>query len=111
MTCQSCGGWGISLIVYEDTSEVYAVCLCPIGEQWRSTHTFVNHSGDVGKSERTDPLWHIWAHQHGITVERMKLIEDAVTPEELARRGFRELSAPDAMSAISAAARSRKVGR
>lgn len=111
MTCQSCGGWGISLIVYEDGTEVYAVCLCAIGEQWRSTHTVRNHSGEIGTSERTDPLWHLWAHQHGIPLEQMRLLENAVTSEELVARGFLEPVVADAMSAIAAAARSRRTSR
>lgn len=103
MTCKSCGDFGICVIFYEDNSTVYAICLCLAGEHWRRTQTF--------KGERTDPLWHVWAHQHGVPYSKIRMLEDAVTPEELQARGFTELSAAGSMDAIAAAARSRKVSR
>ncbi len=111
MNCSSCSDNGISLIVYEDGSKVFAVCLCAIGERWRRTETFQNHSGEIGKAQRTDPLWHVWAFEHHVPLSQMRMLEDAVTPEELAARGFAEITAETSMDAIAAAARSRKVGR
>src|SRR5678816_527366 len=107
MTCQSCGGWGISLLVYEDDSRVYALCLCPIGEQWRAAQSVVNASGERGEAKQAPPMWHIWAHLHGVPLEQIKPLEDAVTPEELAARGFTELTASDSLGAIASAAKHR----
>lgn len=97
MTCGSCGDFGICLIVYEDDVKVYAVCLCPTGERWRQFD-----------KKATGPAWHVWAAKNRIDRGRVLMLEDAVTPEELAARGFRELGAVDASAAIAAAARSRK---
>lgn len=103
MSCPSCQDNGICLIVYEDGSKVFAVCLCEIGERWRRRQTF------AGKT--SDPLWHVWAFEHHVPLSQMRMLEDAVTSEELASRGFAEVTADTAMSAIAAAARSRKAGR
>ena len=111
MTCPSCSDHGLCVIVYEDNTRVFAVCLCPVGERWRSTQTVQNHSGEIGHASRTDPLWHLWAHQNGVPLENVRMLEDAVTPAELAARGFLELGPADAMTAIAAAARNRKVSR
>lgn len=105
VTCQNCGGWGLSLIVYEDDSRCYAVCLCPIGEQWRAAQTVVNASGEHGKAVAATPMWHIWASLHDVPLSQVKLLEDAVTPEDLARRGFTELIAAGGVDAIASAAR------
>lgn len=105
MTCKACGDWGLKLVVYEDGRQVYAVCLCSVGERWRIV------PAPRRFKEPSFPLWRIWAFQHGVFADHVLMLEDAVTPEELASYGFRELSAPDALGAIASAARQRKVSR
>jgi hypothetical protein len=90
------------LIVYEDDSKVYAVCLCDEGELLRT----VEKHGTP-----TSPAWHLWAARNSIPHEQICMLEDAVTPEELKARGFTELSADASMDAIITAARNRKAGR
>lgn len=100
MTCPTCGDRGLVKVNWNDATEDYAVCLCPTGELLRAEPT----SGQV-------PAWRALAGRMNIDPARVVMLEDVCTPEELAQRGFRELTADTAMDAIVAAARGRKVSR
>lgn len=98
MTCKACIDWGLKLIVYEDDSRVYAVCLCPVGERWR----IASNNG-----RPCEPLWRVWAFQHGVDPTQVRMIEDVLEPQELAALGLSELTPATAMDAIASAARNR----
>jgi hypothetical protein len=100
MTCPTCADRGLVKVNWKDAQEDYAVCLCPTGELLRADST----PGQL-------PAWRVLAHRMDIDPARVVMLEDVCTPEELAERGFRELTADTAMDAIVAAARGRKVGR
>lgn len=100
MTCPTCADRGLVKVNWNDAPEDYAVCLCPTGELLRA----MSGRGQVA-------AWHVAAARLGIESARVVMLEDVCTQEELAQRGFRELVAGDAMSAIAAAARGRKGSR
>jgi hypothetical protein len=60
---------------YEDGDD-YAICLCPVGERWRIA---------TNNGKPCLPFWKIWAHEQGIPFEKVRPIEDVLTPEELSR--------------------------
>lgn len=100
MTCQTCGDKGLVRVNWNDAPEDYAVCLCHRGELLRMVQV-----------KGQQPAWRVEAARRGIETARVVMLEDVCTPEELAARGFRELSAGDAMSAVAAAARGRSARR
>ena len=79
MSCETCGDKGITRLNWSDHAEEYSVCLCPAGLELRKAE-------NSGKT--CVPLWVLWAHQRGIAVDRVWLVEDVLTPEELAVRGL-----------------------
>lgn len=104
MTCTACGDRGIFRVSYHDGSpDDYAICLCAAGERMRIAK-------NNGRS--VTPQWAVWAHQAGIDPARVAPMEDLLTDEELAARGFTELRQPaQAIDAIAAAARARGMKR
>lgn len=99
MTCAVCADHGVFKIAYRDGSDTdYAICLCPVGEQWRRA---------TNNGKPCTPQWQIWAHRQGISLDRVHPIEDVLTDEELGERGFKALTAESSMEAIAQAARSR----
>lgn len=104
MTCIACDDRGLVALLIDghqpDSKDdfVFALCLCPMGERWRS-------ASNNGKP--TNPAWHVWAAQQGIPHEHVVKLEDVSMPEELAAYGFRELTPAAAMDAVAAAARAR----
>ena len=105
MTCPSCADHGIFRVNYHEDKGAdpdFALCLCKAGERVRAT---------TNNGKATHPLWHIWAHQHGVPFDRVAPMEDLLTPEEMAERGFSELSPASSLDAIAAAAKARKAKR
>ncbi len=100
MTCPSCNDKGVFKISYHDGAVPdYALCLCAAGERMRK-------ADNCGKPCAAQ--WEVWAHQQGIDPARVAPMEDLLTDEEMAARGFTELKTPDvALGAIAAAARVR----
>lgn len=98
MTCQTCGDRGVVRVNWKDADEDYAVCLCLVGAGLRSTT-------NAGKP--CEPGWRVWAAQRSVHPDRITMLEDVLTPDELAVKGFQELSAASAMDAIVAAAQAR----
>jgi len=103
MTCPCCADRGVFKVCYHDgESTDYALCLCPSGEQMR-------RANNCGKP--CTPHWQVWAHQQGIDLERVAPMEDLLTDEEMAARGFHNItSEPTSIEAIAAAARHRHQG-
>lgn len=77
--CSSCGGKGLIRLNWADAPDEYALCLCEVGLAWRK-------SENNGKP--TNPYWHIWCAERGIDHANVWCIEDVLTAEELAERGF-----------------------
>jgi hypothetical protein len=99
MTCPSCNGQGVFRIAYLDDSPAdFAVCLCGAGEPFRVTQ-------NNGKAHV--PAYQVWAIRHGIDPAHVAPMELLLTDEELASRGFGEVSTVTAVEAIAAAARKR----
>ncbi len=97
--CPSCNGFGAFAVRYHDGSPAdYALCLCAAGETMRRE----NNNGKV-----TTPYWFAWASIMGIDPEHVAPMEDLLTAEEMAARGFTELPASTAIDAVAAAARAR----
>lgn len=108
MSCQPCGDHGLIRLNYQDAPELYArgddapdgfaVCLCRVGQQWR----IANNNG-----KPCIPLWQLWAIRNGVEPERVRLLEDVLTPTDLAGLGFQPTQTPPPLDAIAAAARAR----
>lgn len=96
MNCSTCSDKGIVKVNWSDVPCDYAVCLCPAGESMRST---------VNNSRHVSPRWRVWAAREQVNPETVWMLEDVCTPEELAERGFRELTAANGLDAIAAAAK------
>lgn len=102
MTCTTCGDRGVVRVNWKDADEDYGVCLCLAGAGLRSER-------NAGKPCVAG--WRVWAAQRGVGPARVVMIEDVLSPSELAAKGFSELTVDTAMSAIAAAARGRKGAR
>lgn len=100
MNCPSCQDAGIFRVAYHDGSPAdFALCLCKAGELMRCC---------MNNGKPVTPQWALWAFRAGIPLEHVAPMEDLLTPEEMAARGFTELtSAADALSVIAAAAKAR----
>jgi hypothetical protein len=99
MTCPSCNNQGVFVVRYHDGSPTdWAVCLCPAASDFRR---------DQNNGKQHVPAYQVWAIRHGIDPEHVAPMEALLTDEELAARGFSEVSAPTAIDAIAAAARNR----
>lgn len=79
MNCSSCDDKGIIRLNWSDAPEDFAVCLCKAGLAWRV---------DTNNDRKTNPMWHLWCGIKGIDISRVVLMEDVLTPAELAERGF-----------------------
>lgn len=108
MTCHSCRDVGVFKVFSfddggpTDDPPTFALCLCRAGELMRCA---------TNNGRPVTPQWQVWAFRYGIPLEHVRPMEDVFTSEELASRGFRELTPTTAMDAIAAAARARSVKR
>jgi hypothetical protein len=99
MNCPSCNDRGIFRVAYHDGSPAdFAICLCKAGERMRIA---------TNNGKPVTPQWQVWAFTQGIPLEHVCPMEDVLTADEMAARGFTELTAGDALSAIAAAAKAR----
>ena len=101
MTCPSCNGHGLFKVCYHEGDPTdYALCLCKAGEAMRCARN---------NGKPVTPQWQVWAHRQGIDPARVAPMEDLLTAEELAARGFTELGADDrhTLEAIASAAKAR----
>jgi hypothetical protein len=106
VSCAICEGTGIW--PYVDTANpkpdseitaddlLFAVCLCVAGRALR-------HRENCGR--KVVPLWRVWCARHQVSTERVRRLEDVVTPEQLQEAGFSEpvLSMPSREAALLAA--------
>lgn len=104
MTCESCADKGLIKTNWADAPTAhYAVCLCAVGQAWRC---------DENAGKRVEPHWVVWAYEHQVPLENMWLIEDVLSPAELAERGLSSPSTPPPAAAreaaLMAAGRTRK---
>lgn len=104
MTCPSCNGVGVFRVAYKDGSPSdFALCLCKVGEVMRCA---------TNNGKPVTPQWQVWAFRNGIPIEHVAPMEDLLTADEMAARGFKELTTQaDALSAIAAAAKARSTRR
>lgn len=105
MTCPSCNDHGVFRVHYyddhgpTDDPPDFALCLCKAGERMRLA---------TNNGKPVTPQWQVWAFRQGIPLEHVAPMEDVLTPEEMAARGFTEITAAaDALSAIAQAAKAR----
>jgi hypothetical protein len=101
MSCATCRDVGIVKLNFLEGDE-YGICLCPMGERMR---------GAVNNGHAAAPLWQVWCAREQVDPALVHPIEDVLTVQELADRGFTELTAASATDAIAAAARNRKAKR
>lgn len=105
MSCAQCGDIGIIRVPWSDAPDDFAVCLCPSGRNMRQTR---NARKDTGFA-----LWEVWAAREQVDPARVFLLEDVLTPAELAERGFHasvsELAVQSREAALLAAGRGKGV--
>lgn len=82
MICRSCGDKGIIRCPYTDNpdEDLFALCLCPTGQTMRTTRNAGKETGYA--------LWQVWCAREQIDPSRMYLMEEVLTAQELAERGF-----------------------
>lgn len=79
MSCSVCSDKGLVRLNWADADPDFAVCLCEMGLRLRVNR---NEGRDVA------PLWHVWCAREQIDPSRVFLVEDVLTPAELAERGL-----------------------
>jgi hypothetical protein len=57
----------------------FAVCLCDTGATWRRREN---------EGRTVAPLWLVWCAKHRVSTERVCMVEDVFTAEELAAAGL-----------------------
>lgn len=77
--CGICADKGIVKVNWEDAPPDFAVCLCRVGLDMRANR-------NAGRE--AIPLWHVWCAREQVSHDRVFLLEDVLTPEELADAGF-----------------------
>lgn len=96
--CSSCADKGLIRVNWSDAPEDYALCLCTVGQQMRSPRNI-----SVKRVTEGFPLWMLWCQRERVDPSRIVRMEDVLTVEELAARGFLTPTAGD--DAIAAAVR------
>lgn len=91
--CATCGDKGVIRLNFQEGDE-YGLCLCRAGEDMRRGR-----------------LWELWCAREGVDPAKVSRLEDVLTKEELAARGFQELSGTDALAAVVEAAKRRSHAR
>lgn len=79
MNCQSCADVGIIRVPWNNAPDDFAICLCAAGADMRSSRS---------RSQTAFALWQLWAARGQIDPSRVFLLEEILTPPELAQRGF-----------------------
>jgi hypothetical protein len=85
MTCRNCGDIGMIRVSWSNAPDDFAVCLCAAGRSMRNT----TNRKDTGFA-----LWQVWAAREQIDPSRVFLVEEVLTPQELAARGFSVTARP-----------------
>lgn len=84
--CHVCGDHGIVRANWSDAPDDFVLCLCPVGLQWRSL------------SNDSTPLYMVWCARNAVPPSRLFLLEEVLTPAELAERGFQWPATPTAVA-------------
>lgn len=104
MTCPCCGDLGMIRVPWSDAPDDYAICLCSVGFDLRCE---TNAGKAVGYA-----LWQVWAARNQVQPSRIFLMEEVLTPAELAERGFHggglQAQDQDREAALLAAGRSKR---
>jgi hypothetical protein len=104
MSCEVCADHGVVKLNWSDAPVEYAICLCPFGLELRVSRNV--------RSQVT-PLWQVWAAREQVDPSLVWMLEDVLTPAELAERGFQrgvgEASAQSREAALMAAGKSKRV--
>lgn len=105
VNCQSCADAGMIRVPWSNAPDDFAVCLCSAGQTMRD---------DTNGGKRTGyALWQVWAFQQQIQPSRIFLMEEILTPAELAERGFTMPARPTALvgreAELLAAGKTRRV--
>ena len=79
LDCPVCADRGIVRVNWEDAPPDFAICVCGTGLSLRVDRNYTHV---------TAPLWHLWCAREGISQERVFLLEDVLTPDELTARGI-----------------------
>lgn len=109
MTCESCEDSGIVAYLPESSPKAdsdvttadmfYAVCLCDAGQRMRSEHN---------NGRKVSPLWLVWCYRNQVNPERVTMLENAFTPADLERAGFRKPEQVDTAAAMLAIGKKQK---
>jgi hypothetical protein len=79
MSCRACADKGIIRLNWADAPDDFAVCLCLAGLSMRATTN----------QRRTVPArWRVWCAREQVDPAKVFMVEDVLTPEELAERGL-----------------------
>lgn len=79
LDCPVCLDRGIVRVNWADAPDDYAICICGTGLELR-----VDRNSKAG----VYPLWHLWCAREGVSQDRVFLLEDVLTPEEIAARSI-----------------------
>jgi histidinol phosphatase-like enzyme len=79
MSCANCADNGLTRLNWADAPDDFAVCLCHVGLDMRV---------DQNNGKPAPPLWRVWCAKHQVSPERVFMVEDVLTAEEMAERGL-----------------------
>jgi hypothetical protein len=104
MNCEVCHDHGVVKLNWSDAPPEYGICLCQFGLELRNARNV--------RSQVT-PLWQVWAAREQVDPSLVWMLEDVLTPAELAERGFQsvvgEPSTESREAALMAAGKSKRV--
>jgi hypothetical protein len=105
VTCSTCQDKGLVRVNWQDADPDFAVCLCATGLSLRVDRNY---------TAAVSPRWHVWCAREQVDPSRVWMLEDILTPQELAERGFGvapDVRVPDREAALLAAGKTRKGAR
>ena len=105
MNCQSCADLGMIRVPWSDAPDDFAICLCEAGQSMR-------RSWNPDEDRSRFAVWQLWAAREQVDPSRVFFLEEVLTPQELAERGFDRSATPTAVAreaALLAAGKSKRV--
>lgn len=103
VNCQSCADVGMIRVPWADAPDDFAICLCDAGLAMRDSRS---------RKDVSYALWELWAAREQVDPSRVFLLEEVLTPQELAERGFSMPAKPTQVAreaALLAAGKSKRV--
>lgn len=79
MTCETCSGLGLLIQEWTDAPHDFSICVCEAGQAWRRAEN---------NGHKTVPQWLLWCARWQVEPERVFLLEDVYTGQELAAAGL-----------------------